>query len=417
MAEKKCKEFKKQSEKQKKKYENYMNKIIEKRNKDLESKEEQILLEKKDYLAKMKEKEKEFRLKLKEKNNELINKYKSFKSEKTKSLKDYFFIKSEDQFQLKENNLLTIEKNKRKAHMRHITSDEIKEFSDKFEKFKNEKNIENSEKIKLLQKDWNKRKSLLPKFVSSFQKNYDNEFKLLNNFKEKEKNKKKLLEIKKDFCDNLQMPEINEHLKFLREEKIKALTDRHSYDKNYSSNNIKKSNKRILLKKINENKNKYKYEIKNNDEIQKEILLKNEIEKNLIKKPKKINLSQNIIHNNNKNKNEIPIKKIDYLTEFRNKTIENEESKGNNIKINTKKWEKLLKKEDDENIINNINNVKNKADLLEEKAIREQKLLRMRGGIKNNPMLGQKVSNYLIDSIEAKLSILKKFADLYNEDE
>ena len=51
-----------------------MNKIIEKRNKDLESKEEQILLEKKDYLAKMKEKEKEFRLKLKEKNNELINK-------------------------------------------------------------------------------------------------------------------------------------------------------------------------------------------------------------------------------------------------------------------------------------------------------------------------------------------------------
>ena len=222
--------------KTKKKYENYMNKIIEKRNKDLESKEEQILLEKKDYLAKMKEKEKEFRLKLKEKNNELINKYKSFKSEKTKSLKDYFFIKSEDQFQLKENNLLTIEKNKRKVHMRHITSDEIKEFSDKFEKFKNEKNIENSEKIKLLQKDWNKRKSLLPKFVSSFQKNYDNEFKLLNNFKEKEKNKKKLLEIKKDFCDNLQMPEINEHLKFLREEKIKALTDRHSYDKNYSSN-------------------------------------------------------------------------------------------------------------------------------------------------------------------------------------
>jgi hypothetical protein len=178
--------------------------------------------------------------------------------------------------------------------MRHITSEEIKEFSDKFEKFKSEKNIENNEKIKLLQKDWNNRKKLLPKFVSNFQKNYDNENKI-NNFIEKENNKKKLLEIKKDFCDNLQIPQINEHLKSLREEKIKNLTDRYSYDKNYSSNNIKNLNKKLLLK-LNENKNKYKWEIKNNEEIKKEILLKNEIKKNLIKKPKKINLSQHIIH-------------------------------------------------------------------------------------------------------------------------
>ncbi len=409
-AEKKIKEFKKQSEKLKIKYDNDINKIIDKRNKDFENKEEQILLEKNDYLKKLKEKEKELRLKRKEKNNEIINKYKSFKTEKTKSLKNYFFIKSEDKFQLKENILLKKEKNKRKEHMRHITSEEIKEFSDKFEKFKNEKNIENNEKIKLLQKDWNNRKKLLPKFVSNFQKNYDNENKI-NNFIEKENNKKKLLEIKKDFCDKLQIPQINEHLKSLREEKIKNLTDRYSYDKNYSSNNIKNLNKKLLLK-LNENKNNYKWEIKNNEEIKKEILLKNEIKKNLIKKPKKINLSQHIIHPK-KNKSELPIKKIDYLTEFRNKTIENEELK--EIKINTKKWEKLLKNED-QNIITNINIVKNKADLLEEKALREQQLLKMNGGIKNNPILGQKVSNYLIDSIEAKLSILKKFAEINHEE-
>jgi hypothetical protein len=40
----------------------------------------------------------------------------------------------------------------------------------------------------------------------------------------------------------------------------------------------------------------------------------------------------------------------------------------------------------------------------------------MNGGIKNNPILGQKVSNYLIDSIEAKLRILKKFAEINNEE-
>ena len=36
----------------------------------------------------------------------------------------------------------------------------------------------------------------------------------------------------------------------------------------------------------------------------------------------------------------------------------------------------------------------------------QEKILNLSGGIENNPELGQKVSSLLIDSIEAKLSIL-----------
>ena len=38
----------------------------------------------------------------------------------------------------------------------------------------------------------------------------------------------------------------------------------------------------------------------------------------------------------------------------------------------------------------------------------QEKLMKLNGGIGNNPSMGKKVSNLLIDSIEAKLSILNK---------
>ena len=37
-----------------------------------------------------------------------------------------------------------------------------------------------------------------------------------------------------------------------------------------------------------------------------------------------------------------------------------------------------------------------------------EQLMKLNGGIENNPELGKKVSSLLIESIEAKLSILKK---------
>ena len=36
----------------------------------------------------------------------------------------------------------------------------------------------------------------------------------------------------------------------------------------------------------------------------------------------------------------------------------------------------------------------------------QEKLLKLNGGVGNNPKIGKKVSNLIIDSIEAKLKIL-----------
>ena len=62
----------------------------------------------------------------------------------------------------------------------------------------------------------------------------------------------------------------------------------------------------------------------------------------------------------------------------------------------------------DINLLENISNVQNKVERIEQKAEEKEKLLKIRGGIENNPELGKEVSSLLIDSIEAKINMLKK---------
>ena len=55
----------------------------------------------------------------------------------------------------------------------------------------------------------------------------------------------------------------------------------------------------------------------------------------------------------------------------------------------------------------NIQAIKIKAGYLEQLANEKQKILKINGGIEKNPELGQKISDLLIDSIQAKLTILQ----------
>ena len=57
----------------------------------------------------------------------------------------------------------------------------------------------------------------------------------------------------------------------------------------------------------------------------------------------------------------------------------------------------------------NVNFVKEKARIIDDELRKNQKMLDLYGGVKNNPNIAKKISNLLIDSIEAKLSILNKF--------
>ena len=132
----------------------------------------------------------------------------------------------------------------------------------------------------------------------------------------------------------------------------------------------------------------------------------------LIRKPKKITISSSF-----ENKQHKPLdKKIDYLREM---TIKRGKKRNisNNIsqpKTTGQKWDKIINN-DEGNIIDNVNNVKQQADYLEKEAHLKERILNLNGGIENNPELSQKVSNLLIGSIEAKLSILSKIAQGKNK--
>ena len=101
----------------------------------------------------------------------------------------------------------------------------------------------------------------------------------------------------------------------------------------------------------------------------------------------------------------VPLEKnIDYLQEFRKK---NEIKKVNQFNDDNKsdKWDKILKNKNN-SIFDNVQKVKNEVNLIDNKLSQAEEFLKINGGIKNNPEIGQKVSNMLIDSIRAKLSLI-----------
>ena len=113
----------------------------------------------------------------------------------------------------------------------------------------------------------------------------------------------------------------------------------------------------------------------------------------------------------------MPIKKPDYLQEIINKKKkmrsnsskgrENYEDEFMGINQKAEKWENVMNKKGI-NLLDNINNVQNEVEILEHKAEEKEKLLKLKGGIENNPELGKQFSSLLIDSIEAKLNMIKK---------
>ena len=94
----------------------------------------------------------------------------------------------------------------------------------------------------------------------------------------------------------------------------------------------------------------------------------------------------------------------DYLTEMR---LEKDKDRHNNVsqrKHREYNWDKMLKSG---NLAENLEKIKQKAEVLENKAKMNELLLNNSG--KDDIELQQKVSDCLIDAINAKLSILDNF--------
>ena len=404
-AKKYYKEYKERSQRK----QNDLNQIIERMKKEIEEKEQETKKENEEIRKKFKEKEKAIEKKQSKQNEEILLKYKPYINQKLeKSKKNYLYNQRYEKFLKKEEKYIqkTAEKNKEEKDKYYYKFEDIEKFSQDFaEKIETRKYEQEQKTLELSQK-WQENKEKLPVSISYQNMQNEKKKKILEEEKKTQKKKEKL----KEFFENLHesfTPEVDMKKRKQLQDVIHALEDPKTAAKKYTLKSQR--NKRIIIKKRDKSKpSKFKWELKLDPNPDKE--------ENYIKKPKKINLLPI-----QRTKTEIPVKKPDYLAEIINKRKMNNRSNSSKGRDNyedefvginkqSTKWENAMNKNDG-NLLEKINNVQNKVEIIEKEAEESEKLLKLRGGIENNPELGKKVSNLIIDSIEAKINMLKKMND------
>ena len=416
IVETRAKKYFKESKNKTKKIKN-MEQYVDKVKKELEEKEKEDQKRKLDLLQEFKKKERAIEQK---RYKEYVKKallFKNFISHKpSMKIKDYLYNKKMEKFCQENDKALLLEKTKRKELMKPITKEDFKEFSQNYDEKKEKLNIKKEEKILKLNEEWKKRRNLLPTFVSSF-----SEAALLETKKSEEEEilkgerKINLIKLKKNFCKQLKeekQPHINQQLKQKRLEVINRLENPKMYLNMHKKTFSSGKNKRIILKKRDPEKpSKFKWKLKL--EIDPFDKLNNSDSKNdlLIKKPKKIKSNSSFENKEHKQQE----KKTDYLREIVTKREQKKSMSNRNIFLTPKnskqKWEQVLNNFKG-NTFDNVNNIKKKVEEIDRETMNKEKKLKLNGGIENNPELGKEVSNLIIDSISAKLSILNKFSEI-----
>ena len=411
--EARAKKYLQESQERSKRLANDIEQIAEKRKKEIEEKEkkdEQLKDEiRKKFIAQVKMTEQK---RLHESKNMMI-KYKPHLKDKPEKKGDLYYV-LEKKYQENEKKLLDQINREKKAKYKSITSNELEEFWEEIDKKKEEIKEKKEKKNKKEQEKFEMCKNFKPSYVSHFTEMASEEY---NKLLEKEQNKRDeihgLKELKNNYAEKVRKkpPEVDEKLKKERMDKIIAIDNPKLVQvKDTLVNRNKNKRKRILLKKRDPSKpSKYKYKLKLEEDKPQDLNNSMTLQNHLVKKPKKINFSASY---SNKERT-IPDKKIDYLKEIAEQRKQNTEEKSRDRESEPRnenrqvQWNKKINSKSGD-IIENIYNVKKEADILEKKAEREQELLKYSGGIESNPELGKKMTGYLINSIEAKLSILNK---------
>ena len=323
-------------------------------------------------------------------NLDKLNYFKQYLNEKPANENEYLFKVLENKYKEKTDQQIQIEimKLKQKQKENCISLEQIADFEKKQKNLEMKRIAEVEEEKKKLKEQWKQTKEILPKFEPSVMQIVKEEENKLKEQKEIEEFKKKIKQKEiKNYSEVVQkmfLPKINETVKKEREERIKNLTTKNNIQKIQK----KKNNGRILLVKPDPNKpRKYGWKLKLEDPDEKN----DDKNKNNNKK----------VRSHSAYKKEQKEKLPDYLTEMRlEKTMKKNISQS---KVNTNDWDKMLKSTKG-SLYQNVEKVKQKAELLENKAKMNEKLLQ-NGEV--NPNLQQKVSGYLIDAIKAKISILE----------
>ena len=408
IAETRAKKYFREAKNRNLRIQNDINQLMERRKKEIEMKDKEAEKERMEIVQKFREQEKAIEQKHLKKNVEIMMKYKPFFEKKLDNkISDYRYSKILEKYNDQEKKFFNQEKEKRHKLYNSDKYDVINEFQKKVDERKEKDDQEREIKRKELLEKWKSMKSSLPKC------NFENLAEKEQTRKEENEKKKQQIHALReerinygDMIREKRSPEINDVLKKEREKNIKTLEDPKSAQVKYTLNKQKKN--RILIKKRDNSKpSKYKWKLKLEDSSSYE----DEINNNLIKKPKRINLRTIPRTNSLANQG----KKYDYLRDIiaekeeKNRLKSSQNNNENNdlkeVKDMEIKWDKTI---NDKNytLLENISDVKEKINSIEKEAKMHEKLMKLNGGVGNNPKMGKKVSNLLINSIEAKLSIL-----------
>ena len=372
--ESRAKKYYQESIERNKRIENDLNKKYDKMKKEYEEKKAEEKAKQIETLKKMKEKEKLILEKRTKENDEKYNKYKPYLSRKMKeNIKDYLFIKKEETYKNEEQKLVEKENLRRKEKMK-IDFNEINDFGKNVNEHIEKTKTEQNERKKKLLSEWKERKSSLPNYTLNLNRN-KGETEEENTEKENEmqtlREKKEKMKIFAYDIKNNKQPEINEKLKNKRMLLIQSLEN--------PKLAAKLSHKLLFqkYKRFSDEANKESNNNKNLNKVKKEIKLNNSLS------PKRSKQKLFPLHPKSKTR-------IDYLTE-----------------MITKKEKEINDKNG--NVIENIDYIKQQAKLIDNKVKQKGQYLKLTGGVENNPEVGNEMSELIIDSIGAKLTILNVY--------
>ena len=413
-----AKKYLKESKERERRMKSDLDQIVKKRKQAMEEEDKKSKMLKEELIKDFKEKEKEREKKQSKKNEEKMLRYKPYINQKLEiNKKDYLYNKRYENYKKREEKQFKemIHKQKEEKEKVNYKFEDIEKFQEQFdEKLENRKYDQEQKSMELSEK-WAKNREKLPKsnYLSLFAEDKTDKKSVDSNNDNNENNneeKKSPFQIYGDNVRETKMPEIDEKLKKQREAIIFSLEDPKNASKKYTLQAKKKH--RVLLKKRDNSKpSKFKWKLKLEEDPNDKV--DDILSQNLVHKPKKVNLLP--ITRTSVN---LPDKKIDYLKEIINKKQEKERAMSSknredsnsqilSIKKKSKKWEKEINNKN-WNIIDNLNNIKEKVEVIDQEADQKEKLLQLSGGIENNPELGRKVGSLLLDSIEAKINMLKK---------
>jgi hypothetical protein len=418
IAEIRAKKYLKENKQRKQLYINNANLFEEKLKQDMIQKDKEEKENQKQLVLKLRKQAKDLESKQSKKIEQKSLLYKPFINQKVDKTKNYLFMKQYEKFIKNEQRLIDKENNLRKNYMKPFSKEEIDEFIEKMDKKREEKKLIAEEKAQKLQQEWKEREKIIQQYVSPFlEKAFEG---ITNDIKEeKAKNEQRnfLLDKKKGYGTEIRTSHIPPKNKSLEQKRLATINnlDPRRFLLNKDTLQHHKRKGRVLLKKVDPNKpNKYDWLKQLNKSAENDP----NIDDKLIKKPKNYMLSMSLERNK---RNKLPNIKFDYLRKKNNEkeqkenidVLYNSEDKDlneeeNYIKASAKKWDKLINESNDENLIENINNAKDKIQKLEYEALQNEKLMKSSDDINQSVELNKRVSNLIIDSIQAKITLLQK---------